>query len=222
MTYKEIQVPSSKIIEVYSKVRNDLEPLLERSKIKVCEDELAEAKFELEEEKVFNELKNALGDFGEPFWGSYLYWDGGSIEEPAHRNLYIRRWGSIFQIGENPIEHHLAICNSALKAAILSETVTLTEDQVETFSWYEKGKPQERVEEWFNTKPEFETQYPEEVVKKVYDFVTKKRKKEEPIKPIPDLIASNPYYNPPSSGVGFWKAFSLTTVLIIIGLLIIM
>lgn len=163
MSYKEIQVPSSTIIEIYSKALAEVEKLQEKCK-------------EVQELREEQYKKNVI-----PRSKDYDYW------------YFVDCLSGRYQYYCNsPILKFIDEIKSCLKAAELSDYLTMTKDQVQGMENYKSLMFLEYIEYWLNAECPFaisETKE-EDVKPTVQDTTMKEQPDPQPQKePEPSAVA---------------------------------
>lgn len=126
MSYKEIQVPSSTIIEIYSKALAEVEKLQEKCK-------------EVQELRKEHYKRNVI-----PRSKDYDYWY--FVDFLSYRYQYYCN---------SPILKFISEIKSCLKAAELSDYLTMTKDQVQGMEKYKNLMFLDYIEYWLNAECPF-------------------------------------------------------------------
>lgn len=186
MSYKEVQVQSAVIKEVYGEVFDYLSDKAEESKKKLQDNLALEKEFHKSEEDTYRSLQERVRNIT-PWSDSF-----NKAEFERARLMPHRPWHKIvfnmYWENRNPVVDYLAEVESILKGASLSSQVTFTEDQVNRFHFFKSGKVQEECNTWLARTPTFDTQYDEKEIanilkaEKEFYGVPKEKEREVPVR----------------------------------------
>lgn len=140
MSYKEIQVPSSLIQEVYSKALAELEPL-EKSHY---------LKYE-EKREIYRKHQDRMVSIYDSLW---------SKAKTTKKVVYIPSpFNFTLSPSISPVHQFISECKSTLQGSKLADEMTLTESQVSDLEFYRKGKATEQCKQWFNSEVDLYNPY---------------------------------------------------------------
>lgn len=136
MIYKEIQVPSETIKEVYGDIKAKLEKVFGDAN-----------ELHAQNEKIYREFWNESDRRDRIAQKNY---------PKAHMNYmhygegYFALYSRMHDHPENAVKKLMNLCEDALSAAGIGETLTMTEDQVKKFNWHRSGKSLENALKWLS------------------------------------------------------------------------
>lgn len=204
MSYKEIQVPSDKIIKTYERVLAQIEPLQEQAIEKVKQNLQAEEEFDESEKEIYDRLCSILRRCSS---GEREYY----TLKPSRP--YFLLFASPSYYSRNLVESRINTCKKMIEAAKLAEFLVLTEEQVKEFAWYNCTEiggvtgVKEECLKWLNAVPDHESQYTQEEIDRIM-----KLQDREP-KPLPPKSEER---NEGSNDSMFWKSFLFVASLILV------